>query len=68
MSGARAAATCAWCAALLGGGLALWYLVVPSEERRKEMLKVMSDDGSAGAERVCTLALYRGATPPSLVM
>ena len=51
MSALRRVITYAWCALAVGGGLGLWYIVVPSEDRKKEMLKVIIDYWSAGAER-----------------
>ena len=51
MSALRKVVSYAWCALAVGGGLGLWYIVVPSEERKKEMVKVIIDYGSAGAGR-----------------
>ncbi|CAL8335129.1 unnamed protein product [Gadus morhua 'NCC'] len=50
MSALRKVVSYAWCALAVGGGLGLWYIVVPSEERKKEMVKNLPEANPLRAE------------------
>ncbi|XP_056457856.1 ubiquinol-cytochrome-c reductase complex assembly factor 3 [Gadus chalcogrammus] len=50
MSALRKVVSYAWCALAVGVGLGLWYIVVPSEERKKEMVKNLPEANPLRAE------------------
>ncbi|CAL8263249.1 unnamed protein product [Boreogadus saida] len=50
MSTLRKVVSYAWCALAVGGGLGLWYIVIPSEERKKEMVKNLPEANPLRAE------------------